>query len=79
MARYTCKRCKQELNTTDDPHLCKDVKRRYERFAKNVEVVTKVLNYYYMDQIAGNPDVAAAIVTALSNRGLDKEVIEYGD
>jgi hypothetical protein len=73
MARYTCERCKADCNTLDDPHLCKDLKKRYERNAKAVEIVSNILrnmlydentDHYYYD------DVAVEIVKALGNRDL---------
>jgi transposase-like protein len=77
LARYTCKRCKADCNTLDDPHLCKDLKKRYERNAKAVTLVMDVLKEYRVDiamPLNGGAstaeDLATAIVKALSGRDL---------
>jgi len=49
MARYTCERCGADCNTMDQPHLCKDVKKRYERNKKAIDLVTTVLRGQFYD------------------------------
>lgn len=81
MARYTCDRCGVECNTTNDPHLCADLKKRYERQAKAVKIVSDILrdNLNLTDE--GGYDypneyydvVSIAIIKALSNRDLGVE------
>lgn len=47
MARYECERCGTVLNTTDtETHLCKDLKKRYERQKQAVNAVVKILDNY---------------------------------
>jgi len=69
VARYWCQRCKQESNTLDEPHLCKDVKKRYDRNRKAVETVVGILNRSYGES-EYNTDIAADIIKALSGRDL---------
>jgi hypothetical protein len=65
-------------NTLDEPHLCKDLKKRYERQAKAIEIVVKILETYYDEDYvarADDPpfthtDVAAEIVKAIGSRHL---------
>lgn len=77
MARYTCTRCGVECNTTNEPHLCKDVKKRYERQAKAVAIVNDILmdNFYDEENYSNGyyELVAVAIVKALSGRDLGVE------
>lgn len=76
MARYTCQRCKAVCNTTDDPHLCADLKKRYERQAKAVSLVKEILRKHVYDDEYGTyrdeyyDEVAIEIVKALSGRDL---------
>jgi transposase-like protein len=70
MARYWCQRCKQESNTLDEPHLCKDLKKRYERNAKAVKLVQEVLDKWLLDEFADTEELAAEIVKALAGRDL---------
>jgi transposase-like protein len=81
MARYTCKRCKADCNTLDDPHLCKDLKKRLERNAKAIDLVKNILlsstqegetwpgkyHYFYDEKV---DDIATEIVKVLSGRNL---------
>ena len=61
-------------NTMDPPHLCADIKKRYERSAKAVKIVSNILfNNFYETGIEDSShfnDVAAEIVKALSGRDL---------
>lgn len=75
MARYWCQRCKQESNTLDEPHLCADLKKRYERNKKAVEIVKNIFNQYNFNGMpdldeTNLDDVAADIVKALAGRDL---------
>lgn len=74
MAKYTCERCKVECNTTNEPHLCKDLKKRLERQTKAVKTVSDILmdNFYDEEQYSHGyyEIVALAVVKALSGRDL---------
>ena len=76
MARYTCKRCKADCNTLDEPHLCKDLKKRYERQHKAIALIMDIFYKYDMrphvdpfDPIS-KEDIAAEIVKAIGSRHL---------
>jgi hypothetical protein len=73
VARYTCQRCGADCNTLDQPHLCKDVKKRYERNAKAVAIVVEVLVTYFKGTTM-KPEylegLATEVVKALSGRDL---------
>lgn len=79
MARYFCERCKADCNTLDEPHLCKDLKKRYERNKKAIEIVSDIVEKFiekhgYDPTYSISPDkleeVSAEIVKALSGRDL---------
>lgn len=74
MARYTCERCKADCNTLDDPHICKDLKRRQrmQEAAMN-EVKKKLIKYFYPDGEVDHELVDAAtqeITKYMANRDL---------
>lgn len=73
MARYECARCHEACFTTDPPHLCSDIRKRHERQAKAVELVSEIIR----QRIPGRAvidgwvdDFALDIVKALSGRDL---------
>lgn len=74
MARIRCVRCGVMGNTLDPPHLCADIKKRYERNAKAVEIVSTILFNNFYEAGIEDPsyfnDIAAEIVKALSGRDL---------
>ena len=73
MASYICQRCKVRCYTTDEPHLCKDLKSRLARQTKAVAIVRTTI----LDNIECDPGVAdivaLAIVEALAGRDLGVE------
>lgn len=74
MARYWCERCKQESNTLDEPHLCADLKKRYERNKKAVDSIVQILRDNELDLWDRNfEDVAVKIIKALAGRDLGVE------
>lgn len=68
MARYFCERCNADCNTLDPPHLCKDLKKRYERQAKAIAKINAIFERY---GLGANEELAVDIVRAIS--GLDLE------
>ncbi len=77
MARYECERCKATLNTTDfdenDPnsgHLCKDIKKRYERQARAVALIGGILSPYF-ESSEEMEEVAVQIVRKISGLNLE--------
>jgi transposase-like protein len=72
MARYWCQRCGEESNTLDEPHLCKDLKKRYERNAKAIAIVVDILTPELHSRITKDEveAMAAEIIKALSGRDL---------
>jgi hypothetical protein len=73
MARYTCQRCQTQLNTLDDPHICKDIFARMRRRERQVMAVLDVfdggglLDGY---TATAKRSLAEEIVKALSNLGV---------
>jgi hypothetical protein len=74
MARYKCKRCGVESNTLDEPHLCKDLKKRHERNSNAISVVVHILEEHHLRpprvDDCTSEEIAAEIVKALSGRDL---------
>lgn len=74
MARYTCERCKQESNTLDPPHLCKDVEARLRRREKQVAAVVAILIELSSDIIMGEFEhPARRIVSKLNQMGVEDD------
>lgn len=75
VARYTCERCGADCNTMDQPHLCKDVRKRYERNKKSVDLVAVILEKRFGEangwwDESFYQEVATEIIKALSGRDL---------
>jgi hypothetical protein len=77
MARLKCVRCGEMGNTLDPPHLCWDLKKRYERSAKAVAIVADILEKSIGPYLIDDPwerdeveSIAADIVKALAGRDL---------
>lgn len=69
MARYECVRCHVVYHDSDGPHLCKDLKTRFERQEKAHGVIRGIIEI----GIAGGfypSEMASDILTALSGRDL---------
>ncbi len=52
--RYECPRCGAIENTTNEPHLCKDLKKRLERQKQAVNLVIPILQSV-VEEYAGSP------------------------
>lgn len=68
MARYWCQRCKAESNTLDPPHLCADLRVRYERQAKAIEMIEAIVEEGRISRTS--EDIAIEVLTAISGRDL---------
>jgi hypothetical protein len=68
---YECVRC-HVIVPGNDPHLCADVKRRYERREKQVTAVCDLL-WEHGVYMADSTPLAQAIVAALANMGVDRD------
>ena len=74
MARYVCSRCKAVENMLNEPHLCKDLRERYERQAKATDLIAEVLDRHitYREGFLDHDKRAIArdILKAISGRDL---------
>lgn len=76
MARYWCKRCQEESNTLDPPHLCADIAKRLKRREAQKQAVLDIIRKAVYDDYADEPgfkgdeDAAEAIVKKLAQMGV---------
>lgn len=70
MSRYECVRCGDLLHTTNPPHLCADVARRYARRSRQADEVDSVLAAY---GIAIPRQAAEDVVAALARLGVEHD------
>jgi hypothetical protein len=68
MARYDCERCGVVCNTTNPPHLCKDIAARLRRRERQVEAIVPLVEQAQDTYYDGNArQWAETIVARLAN------------
>ena len=70
--RYWCERCKQESNTLDPPHLCKDIAARLRKREKQASAVEEIIGPYFSDPVECR-EKAELIVKKLSHMGVEDD------
>lgn len=73
MARYWCERCRQESNTLDPPHLCRDLERRWKRREKQADAVQAELYGKVLDGIDMRA-LAERVVMKLTQMGVEDDI-----
>lgn len=68
--RYECERCGERIGTLDPPHLCADVRRRYERQERLIALIEGVLARYGLGH--ASREIAEQVYRALRGRWYDE-------